>query len=424
MYITLRENKPVEAVPSGTRQRVGGTVVALGVVSMLTDVSSEAVSAILPMFLTAGLGLSVVAYGFVDGLYQGVSAVTRVAAGYAADRYDRPKRVALLGYGLSMIARAGLLVSQGLGLVTAVVAADRIGKGIRTGPRDAMIAASTEPGSTGRAFGVHRGLDTLGAVLGPLVAFTILWVVVDGYDLVLAVSLAFAVLGVAVLILLVPDVRTRRRASAPAAADPSAPFRLRECWTPQVRRLLVAVGLLSLVTVGDGFLYLALLERSEFATHWFPMLYVGTNVVFMALAVPFGRLADRIGRVRVFLGAHALLLAAYASAAVPSTSALATLATLVLLGAFYAGTDGVLAAVAGQLAPAGGRASTIASAQTVVALARMAASTGFGLLWFLVGPAIALLCVGVALALLLLPASRLLRPVLRQEKTARPGVVR
>lgn len=417
MYITLRDAKVTGVRHPDRRRPVARVVILLGVVSMLTDISSEAVTAILPLYLTSVVGLSVVAFGFLDGLYQGVSAVTRIAAGYASDRGDRPKWVAVGGYALSMLARVGLVVSTGLGQITAVVTADRIGKGIRTAPRDAMISASSGPDNAGRSFGVHRALDTCGAVIGPLLASLVLWVVADGYDIVLAVSLAFAVLGVAVLVLVVPDVRPRAEAAqrelAPTGAT-APPVRLRSAFTPHMRRLLVAAGVLSLVTVGDGFLYLALVDRGDFAAHWFPLLYVGTSFAYMALAVPAGRLADRVGRIRVFVAAHGLLLLAYLVAMAPTSMGLATLATVVvllLLGAFYAGTDGVLAALAGRVAPAEARASGIASAQTVVAVARLVSSTGFGLLWFLLGPSAALVVVGALLSVLMVPAYLMLRPL-------------
>jgi MFS family permease len=407
VYITLRDEKLEKATRSASaRPRVAGTVILLGIVSLLTDISSESVNAILPLYFQY-LGFSMVAYGFLDGLYQGVSAVTRIAAGAAADREDRPKWVAVGGYGLSAFARVGLLFFHGFGLITTVISADRIGKGIRTAPRDAMISASSTEANLGRSFGVHRALDTTGAVIGPLAAFGILWAVVGGYDIVIAVSLAFALLGLAVLVFAVRDIRPRRETGTAGAVS----FRVRDILTPQLRRVVTVAAVLSLVTVGDGFIYLALLKRGEFAAHWFPMLYVGTNLAYMALAIPFGRLADRVGRIRVFVGGHLFLLAAYAFAVVPFGGWLPTVLTLLLLGAFYAGTDGVLAAIAGRSVPVQSRASGIAVAQTAVAVARLVSSTAFGLIWFLVGPSVALIVVGAALAALIGPAYAVLRPM-------------
>ncbi|MRK00818.1 MULTISPECIES: MFS transporter [Aeromicrobium] len=375
---------------SGKRVRVAPVVVSLGLVSLLTDISSESVAAILPLYLTTVLGLSPVAYGFLDGLYQGASALVRIASGWAADRGGHPKWVAFLGYGLSAVAKVGLLVASGFAAITAVVAVDRVGKGIRTAPRDAMIAASSPVSHLGRAFAVHRTLDTIGAVLGPFIAFAILWAVPDGYTTVMIVSLAFALVGLALLGLLVPDQRLTRPAS-PARTAPA--FRWRQVCDPQLTKLLVAAGALGLLTVGDGFVYLALLDRGGFAATWFALLYVGTNLAYLALAVPLGRIADRVGRTRVLVGGHVALILTYVCAALPLGGLAVVILPLLLLGTFYAATDGVLAAVAGRLAAPEVRASGIACAQTVVALARLVASTGFGLLWFTMGPHRALLTV-------------------------------
>jgi MFS family permease len=429
VYLTLRETgAPVtdvsapaavsdaDATGSGRRRRrVAPVVVTLGAVSLLTDISSESFSAILPLYLTASLGLSTVAYGFMDALYQGVSALVRMAGGWAADRSDRPKWVAFAGYAISCVARIGLLLGAGLGVITAAITADRIGKGLRTAPRDAMISAASDPAHVARAFGVHRSMDTAGAVLGPVLAFAILWKVPDGYHLVLVASFGAALLGLALLGLLVPD---QRRAARPARPTARGGFSWRAVSTPGLVRLLVVAGLLGLFTVGDGFLYLALLDRGGFATEWFPLLYVGTNIGYLMLAIPLGRLADRIGRAKVLVGGHVALLAAYVWAAGPAGPLAAVLGTLFLLGVFYAATDGIIAALAGRLVAPEVRASGIAAAQTVVAIARMLSSAGFGLLWFAVGPGSALTLVAVLLAGTVVLAAIRLAPLDRRAEAA------
>jgi MFS family permease len=396
MYITLSD-RPTSArrTPDGKRRRVAPLVVTLGIVSLVTDISSESVAAILPLYLTASLGLSAVSYGFIDALYQGVSALVRIGGGWAADRGGHPKWVALLGYGLSAIARFFLLFSTGLAAISAVISADRIGKGIRTAPRDAMISDATPADSLGYAFGVHRALDTAGAAIGPVIAFAVLWWIPDGYLTVMVISLGFAILGVALLGLVVPD----RPSVEPRPAR--SQLHWRDVATPGLMRLLVVAGVLGLLTVGDGFIYLALLDRGGFAAHWFPLLYVGTNLAYLSLAIPIGRLADRVGRAKVLIWGHGALLASYAVVAVSWNIAASTVLALLLLGTFYAATDGVIAALAGRLVPSTVRASGIASAQTVVALARMASSAGFGVLWFLFGPQVALILVGTTLLLAL-----------------------
>ncbi|KQY96777.1 MFS transporter [Microbacterium sp. Root53] len=397
MYISLRDRPKAEPVGRARRGRVSSTVVTLGVVSLLTDISSESVAAVLPLYLTSAMGLSLLAYGVVDGIFQGASAVVRIGGGWVSDRTDRPKWVAFCGYLLSAFSRGWLVAAQGFAAVAALVTIDRIGKGIRTAPRDAIIAASADPDDQARAFGVHRALDTVGAALGPLLAFVILAVVPGGYTVVFVLSLGSAVVGVTILGLLVPDRRPRRERAATGTRP--APFRWRHLAEPRLRRLLVVVGALSLLTIGDGFLYLSLQDRDDFAAHWFPLLYVGTNAVYIALAVPLGRLADRWGRTRVLVLGHLGLLGAYACALVPAQGAGPTLACLALLGAFYAATDGVLAAVAGSLVDPAARASAIGAAQTVVAVCRMVAATAFGALWFALGRTESLLVVAILMAL-------------------------
>ena len=394
---------------STTGRRVGSTVILLGFVSLLTDISSESLSAVLPLYLTAVLGLSPLAYGFVDGLYQGVSALVRILGGWLSDRADRPKWIAFLGYGLSAVTKALLIPAQGLAAVTAVITVDRLGKGLRTAPRDAIIAASTPEQSLGRAFGVHRALDTTGAAIGPLMAFSILWLVPGDYRAVFIASLAAALFGLALLGLMVPDVRPRRAARR-AAAPPVAPS-WRSLADPRFGRVVAASAVLGVLTISDGFLYLSLQQRDEFAGKWFPLLFVGTNLAYLSLAVPFGRLSDRLGRAKVLVGGHLLLVGAYLCAALPTGGLGLTVACLLLLGGFYACTDGVLAALTSTLVPAPMRASGIATAQTVVALARFASSLVFGALWTGLGRSTAVYAVAAALVVAVAVAWWLLRGV-------------
>jgi len=153
MYITLRgtpKDKSSElpdpaSTPTGGRVRIAPAVIGLGTVSLLTDISSESVAAILPLYITVVVGLGPLAFGFIDGIYQGMSAVVRIAGGRWADRSDRPKWVAFVGYALSAVTRFGLLIVSGFWAITSVVAVDRLGKGLRTGPRDSLIATASEP---------------------------------------------------------------------------------------------------------------------------------------------------------------------------------------------------------------------------------------------------------------------------------------
>src|SRR4051794_40925103 len=157
------------------RDRVGGTVLLLGTCSLLTDISSEMVSAILPLYLVATLGFSPLQYGVVDGIYQGASALVRLAAGFLGDRLGRHKVLASIGYGISAVCKLGLALFTGAWAgLSALILLDRTGKGIRTAPRDAMISLTASQRDLGLAFGVHRAMDTAGAMIGPLVAFALL----------------------------------------------------------------------------------------------------------------------------------------------------------------------------------------------------------------------------------------------------------
>ncbi|MFI1995234.1 MFS transporter [Actinoplanes sp. NPDC020271] len=377
MYITIRDRPAGKQ--AGPKARVATTVVLLGVVSLLTDISSEMVTAVLPLYMTAELGLSLLAYGVVDGLYQGVSALVRIFGGYLNDRTSRPKWVAVFGYGISALSRVALIPAHSFAAITGVITADRLGKGFRTAPRDALIADASEPSMLGRAFGVHRTLDTIGAALGPLVAFGLLLLVPGGYSSVFVASFAFGLLGVTVLVLFVPDLRT-------SGGGLAAKRLVKELASPRLRKPLVAAGLLGLFTVSDGFLYLSLQHSGDFAARWFPLMYVGTNLVYLTLAIPLGRLSDRVGRAKVFLGGHAALLVTYLVAGGSSGGLIATLVALGLLGAYYAATDGVLPALISKRVPAAARGSGIAAAQTVVVLARFAVSLAFAGLWETMGP--------------------------------------
>jgi MFS family permease len=398
------------------REHIGRTVVLLGATSLFTDVSSEMVSTILPIYIVFALGATPLQFGIVDGIYQGATAFMRLLAGVAADRKGRHKPVAVAGYAISAVCKLGmLLVGSSLLAISAVVYADRVGKGIRTAPRDALISLSAHPKALGAAFGLHRAMDTVGAMLGPLLAFGLLAAAPRRYDAVFVVSFCFAIIGLAVLTLLVRDQR-ERPADPPSrrAAMASAMGLLR---VPAFRRLVLAAGGLGLATLSDGFLYLGLQDRMGFAPRYLPLLFVGTAVVFMALAIPMGRLADRVGRGRVFVGGYLLLLCVYSSLLVPSISPAALIVYLAAFGTFYAATDGVVMALAGALLPEELRASGMGLLTAVVAASRLFGAVAFGALWTLGGVDVAV----VAFVALLVGAIVLATAVVVRREVAPVG---
>ncbi|MEU2743764.1 MFS transporter [Streptomyces sp. NPDC007095] len=404
------------------RAAVAPTVLALGAVSLITDVSSEMVTAVLPLYLVTGLGLSPLGFGLLDGIYNGFSALVRLIGGHLADRGGgRHKWVAGFGYALSAACKPLLLLAHTLTPIGLVLAADRTGKGLRTAPRDALISLSSTPETRGRAFGVHRAMDTAGALFGPLVAFLILRATVDGYDAVFTVSFCVAVVGVLVLVLFVSNGArtTATRAgtgTAPAGAPgdtaprPTLRAALALLARPDLRRVTLCALLLGLATVSDSFVYLLLQRRLGVPDRWFALLPLGTAAAFLLLAVPLGRLADRVGRWRVFLAGHGALLLAYALLLTSWHGTALPYAVLLLHGCFYAATDGVLMAVASESVPEELRSSGLALVQTGQALARFVCSLGFGAAWTAWGDRTALTASTVALALCALFALTLRRP--------------
>ncbi len=402
------------------RPRVARNVVILGVTSLLTDISSEMVTTVLPLYIVFALGASPFVFGIVDALNQGASALVRVAGGFWADRSGRHKSVAVAGYGLSAVSRVGLLAAGGVpAFLSLAVLVDRIGKGIRTGPRDAMISLSTPPGALGFAFGVHRAMDTAGAMLGPLLAFALLALVPGGYDVIFVVSLCFGVLGVGVIVAFADNpARTREDATGSAEAAQVAPVTLRSAArlvrVPAFRSLLIVGSLLALVTVSDAFVYLALQRRIDFDPVFVPLLFVGSAAAYMTLAVPAGRLADRFGRVRVFLAGHLLLVALYLGLLTTTGFGTPFVVTgLVLLGAYYAATDGVLMAHASTFLPERLRASGLSLLVTATSLSRLVASLLFGAIWASAGLTTAITAYLVALGVAIVAAALVLTTATR-----------
>jgi predicted MFS family arabinose efflux permease len=381
-------------------------VIALGAVSLVTDISSEMVTAVLPLYLVFGLGLNPLQFGLLDGLYAGATAVLRLVGGHAADRWQRLKAVAGIGYGLSAICKLGLLAAgSSVAAIGAVLALDRAGKGIRTAPRDALISLSSKPETLGRSFGVHRALDTFGAFLGPLVAAGVLWVSLGDYGAVFVTSSCIAGCGVLLLVVLVKD---HQRRSGPSGAVPVRAM-LGLLGIRPFRRCCLWAAALGLVTITDSFVYLAVLRRWDVEGTLFPLLPLGTAGTFLLLAVPLGKLADRVGRWKLFLGGHAALVVALLLICGPVGSPWLALAALVLHGTFYAATDGVLPAAAGPLLPEHLRASGLALLQTGQALARMVSAVLVGLTWTLWDIRPALLATTAAL-LVVTCAAAVLRP--------------
>ena len=405
MYLST-VSRPQSMPGDRARTRIAANVFALGAVSLVTDISSEMVVAVLPVYLVVGLHLSPAAYGALDGLYTGATALLRIVGGYVADRTQRRKLVAGTGYAVSAVAKLGLLLAgRSAVALGGVIAFDRAGKGLRSAPRDALITLSTPEEGLGRAFGVHRTMDSIGAFLGPLAALGVLALSAQSFDAVFVASLCIATLGVLLLVLFVRD-QPRRLQPAHTVSLRAAGRLLHQA---PVRRLLAAACLLGLVTVGDGFVYLLLQRREDLDILWFPGLAVGTNVVYLTLATPLGVLADRVGRARVMLAGYVALAGVYVLLFGPLAGPVSLVLTLSLLGLFYAATDGVLMALAGPVLPEALRTTGIAVIQTGQALCYLASSVLFGLAWQFWGITLACQVSAAAVVVAIVVTAALLR---------------
>ncbi|WP_374562887.1 MFS transporter [Ideonella sp.] len=358
-------------------------VYGIGVSSLLADVSAEMVVSVLPMYLFGVLQLSPLMVGFLDGIYQGGAALARIAAAMLSDGRFGARRVALSGYGLSALSRLLLasctipaLMTGFLGAMAALVA-DRLGKGIRTAPRDALIAESVPREHLGLAFGVHRRLDAAGALLGPLLAAAILWWLPMRFEVVFLAAAAVSLPG-----MLVFWRATAARKHQPAVASAPGPGMWSLLRTPWFAQALLLVGATSLFAISDGLFYASIQRGVNLSPEYFPLLSVVSALGFLLAAAPLGRLADRVGALKVYLAGNACLAATYlvwACGGVTSTPV--AMAMVLSIGVYYAATDGVIvAAVAAALAPEL-RTRGLALLATAIGGAKFLSSLLFGALW-------------------------------------------
>jgi MFS family permease len=420
VYASVR-NVPAEvlaapAARSGRRRiAVSRTVILLGLVSLFTDLSQEMVTAVLPLYLTYQVRLSPLQFGFIDGMYQGATALVRLLGGLVADRKERHKEVAATGYGASALCKLALVAVGGAWLgTTAVLLVDRLGKGIRTAPRDALISLDSERAGLGRSFGVHRALDTVGAMLGPLAAFVLLAQLPGQYNTVFLVSFSIALIGLGILVLFVENRRNRETdavADEPAAPKEHVTFRaaLGLFRITRFRAIALVGSGLGLLTISDAFLYLVIQRQTHLDVKWFPLLFLGTAMAYLGFAVPIGRIADRVGRGRVFLAGHLALLGVYLVLRFVDLGTGAVLCTLLLFGLYYASTDGVLMALASPTIPERLRTSGFALITTGTATTRFMSSVVFGAIWVAWGSQVAMLIFLVGLAVMVPAAALTLR---------------
>jgi MFS family permease len=386
-------NTPASASPDIRVDRFGLSrpVWLLGWVSFFTDTASEMVYPLLPMFLTRVLGAGAMSLGVIEGVAEAANSLLKIASGWVADRTGTPKRLVLGGYGLSSAVRPLIAIVTSWPQVLVLRFADRLGKGIRTSPRDAMLARFAPADKRGRVYGFHRAMDHAGAVVGPLVAAAYLYFHPDAYRSLFAWTLVPGLLVVLVL-LRVPE--TRR----PAGATPSAGrlFRPDEPLPPTFFRAIAVIFIFTLGNASDTFLLLRLAEIG-IAEFWIPLLWAALHVVKVGTSLIGGALSDRYGR-RTLIGAGWLVYAAvYAGFGHFDDRAIVIIIFLVY-GLYFGFTEGVEKAWVADMAPVAARGTAFGYYNGVLGVGGLGASLLSGYLWTRYSPHVAFLA-GAALAL-------------------------
>jgi MFS family permease len=384
------------------------TVWALGFVSLLMDTSSEIIHALLPVYLVSVLGASMVTVGFVEGIAEATASITKVFSGAISDWSGKRKLLAVTGYGLAAISKPIFPLAPSVGWLVAARFVDRIGKGIRGAPRDALIADVTPERLRGASYGLRQSLDTAGAFIGPALAIGLMWLTADNFRSVFWVAVIPALLCVVLLVV--------------AVDEPERPPALREVRSPlgaaELRRLgvfywfVVSIAMVfSLARFSEAFLILRA-QAVGLPVALVPLVLVLMNLVYSAVAYPAGLLSDRTSRVAVLGAGFGFLVVA--DLVLAFTNGLVGVAAGVALWGLHLGfTQGLLAALVADAAPAQLRGTAFGMFNLLVGLSLLIASVVAGALWerigpqgtFLAGAAFTLLALaGLALARRIAPA--------------------
>lgn len=378
------------------RAKIPRAVWVLGFVSLFMDLSSEIIHALLPVFMTGTLGLSVAMVGLVDGIAEATASITKIFSGYVSDRIGRRKPLILLGYGLAAVSKPLFPLATGALPILGARFADRVGKGIRGAPRDAMVADVTPPEIRGRAYGLRQSLDTIGAFAGPLIAIGLMAAFAADMRLVFWVAVIPAFIAVALVLAGLED-----RGSAPRDARP--PIRLADLRQLGSRFWAVtAVGVLfSLARVSEAFLVLRA-NGDGLPLALTPIVLVVMNLVYAAGAYPVGILSDRLPPRRLLLFGIAALFGSHLILGFASGLA-GVFAGILLWGVHMALTQGILARMIADAAPPSLVGSAFGLFSLMTGLALLVASVAGGLLWDSFGPRATFLtgaCFAAASALL------------------------
>ncbi len=354
------------------KEKLPRNVIVLGVVSLLTDMSSDMIVPLLPLFITSTLGAGPAALGIIEGIAEATASFLKLLSGAWSDRAARKKPLVVWGYALAAVARPLSGFATSWAHVLLVRFADRVGKGIRTSPRDALIASSVGEGSRGRAYGWHRAMDNLGAVLGPAAAFLLLSVWGLSYR---AIFLLAAVPGIAAVLALYFFVR-----ESDAAAAPGKGLSLKDGdLPPAFRRYLVALGVFTLGNASDSFLILRAAD-SGVPPVYIPLLWGAFHVVKSSLSTYGGILSDRLGRRTMILAGWAVYAVTYAAWGL-TTGIYWMVGLFLIYGLYHSACEGAERALVADLVPPERRGTAFGWFHLVTGICTLPASVIFGFLW-------------------------------------------
>lgn len=384
------------------KKNISRQVVIISLVSLFTDIASEMLYPVTPVFLTTVIGSSMAVVGLIEGIAELTASLLKGYFGHLSDKLGRRSIFIVAGYSLSALAKPlpGLLPRISTVLFSRVT--DRIGKGMRTSPRDALLAAHSKD-NTGAVFGFHRGMDTLGAALGPIAALILLNIYDNNYSLIFIAAFIPSVVAV-VFTLFVKDIKTKPRESA----KPS----LYEFWKsspPAYKRIFFFFTAFSFINSSDVFLILKANDVADFAQQGI-IGYILYNMIYAGASYPIGLLADKAGKKKVFIAGLLIFSAVYAGFAF-AKDILLIYGLFILYGVYAASTEGVIKAWISDLVPDHSRGSAIGLVNMFAGFAVMAGSFGTGLLWDAFGADIPfIISAGVSLIIALMLMLKVLSP--------------
>ena len=366
--------------PAPARARLPRAIWVLGGVSLLMDISSEMIHSLLPLFMVGTLGASALVVGMVEGVAEATALIVKVFSGALSDYLGKRKPLAVLGYALGALSKPLFAIAPSVGWVLGARFADRVGKGIRGAPRDALVADLAPPEMRGAAFGLRQSLDTVGAFLGPLLAVGLMWCWADDFRAVFWVAVVPGLLCVALLLLGVQEPQGHLQA---VRENPIRRDRLRQLGRPYL--WVVGVGaVFTLARFSEAFLVLRA-QQCGIAVTWVPLVMVAMNLVYAASAYPFGHWSDRMNH-RGLLGGGLLVLIAADLVLAQATGAAGVLLGVALWGVHMGMTQGLLSRMVADVAPADLRGTAFGCFNLVSGVAMLLASVCAGWLWDAVGP--------------------------------------